>query len=129
VREQIIAFAERHDVAEGELVDFLCAVGEAVANAIEHARAVDPIEVNIWLVGDDQLIAVIVDHGIGFQPTASAVTEPALPDELAERGRGLPIMRTCSDLFAVQSQPGRGTTVTLGQRLRNRRAHCFQAAG
>jgi stage II sporulation protein AB (anti-sigma F factor) len=118
VREQILAFASALEIAETDLLDFLTALGEALANAIEHSGATEPIEVSVWLVGSDQLIATVVDRGIGFAPTESAVVEPHLPDAFAERGRGLPIMRTCSDIFSVRSAPGKGTAVTLGRHVR-----------
>jgi stage II sporulation protein AB (anti-sigma F factor) len=115
VREQVLAFASALDIPESDLCDFLTALGEALANAMEHSGAREPIEVSVWLVGSDQLIATIVDRGIGFEPAGSAATEPNLPDSLAERGRGLPIMRSCSDIFSVRSSPGHGTAVTLGR--------------
>jgi stage II sporulation protein AB (anti-sigma F factor) len=118
VREQIVAFASALEISENDLGDFLAALGEALANAIEHSGATEPIEVSVWLVGGDQLIATVVDRGVGFSPTESAVLEPHLPDAFSERGRGLPIMRTCSDIFSVRSAPGRGTAVTLGRYVR-----------
>jgi anti-sigma regulatory factor (Ser/Thr protein kinase) len=50
------------------------------------------------------------------------VVEPSLPGADAERGRGLPIMRRCSDIFAIRSEPGRGTAVVLGRYLQRERA-------
>jgi stage II sporulation protein AB (anti-sigma F factor) len=115
VREQIIAFASALDIPEADLGDFLTALGEALANAMEHSGAREPIEVSVWLVGSDQLVATVVDRGVGFEPSATAASEPHLPDSLSERGRGLPIMRRCSDIFSVRSAPGQGTAVTLGR--------------
>ena len=118
VRGQVIAFAAALDIAEVDLGDFLTALGEALANAIEHSGAREPIEVGVWLADSDRLIATVVDRGVGFQPNPSAPGEPDLADSFAERGRGLPIMRTCSDTFSVRSAPGEGTTVTLGRVVR-----------
>jgi len=118
VREQVVAFAAALDIPESDVGDFLTAIGEAIANAIEHSGAREPIEVSVWLVGSEQLIATIVDRGVGFAPNRAAVYEPHLPDSLSERGRGLPIMRSCSDIFSVRSSPGQGTAVTLGRYVR-----------
>ena len=118
VREQVVAFAATLDITEPDLEEFLTALGEALANAIEHSRVAEPIEISLWLVDSDKLIATVVDRGVGFQPKNSAVSEPSLPDSFAERGRGLPIMRSCADIFSVRSAPGQGTSVTLGRRIR-----------
>ena len=115
VRERVIEFARTHDVGEDDLAYFLTALGEAVANAIEHAKADQPILVEVR-VGDDRIVATVQDRGVGF-PTA-LVIEPELPDSHSERGRGLPIMRRCSDIFALHSEPGRGTAVVVGRYLK-----------
>jgi stage II sporulation protein AB (anti-sigma F factor) len=120
VREQIIAFASTFEIAEDDLGDFLTALGEALANAMEHAATPESIEISVWLIGADQLVATVLDRGIGFEPAPSVVAEPHLPDAYCERGRGLPIMRSCSDIFSVRSAPGRGTVVTIGRYVRRR---------
>lgn len=117
VREQVLAFAKALGIGEIELLDFVTALGEALANAIEHSGSAEPIEVNAWLVGDDRLLATVIDRGVGFTPREAAV-HPPLPETFSERGRGLPIMRRCTDLLCVRSVPGSGTTVTIGRRLR-----------
>lgn len=119
VRDQLLAFARGHGIASAELGDFVTAVSEALANAIEHSHTTDDIEITAFVMGRDQVIATVVDHGIGFAPRDAAV-EPLLPDALAEHGRGLPIMRRFSDIFSIRSAPGQGTTVTLGRYLRRR---------
>jgi anti-sigma regulatory factor (Ser/Thr protein kinase) len=114
VRQAMIAFAESHGIVDDDVVDFVAAVGEALANAIEHAHTGEPIEIAAWLLGNDRLFASVTDHGVGFAPSEPAA---ALPDAYAERGRGLPIMRRCTDVFTVRSAPGQGTRVTLGCRI------------
>jgi anti-sigma regulatory factor (Ser/Thr protein kinase) len=117
VRERVKGFAAPYDVSQDDLDDFLTAIGEALANSMEHAQSDERIEVSCWLVDDDHFLATVVDKGVGF-----TMTEPELPGGETERGRGLPIMRRCTDIFAVQSMPGRGTSVIIGRRLR-RGAH------
>lgn len=117
IRQQVLSFAGNHEISEGELEEFIFAVGEALANAIEHSRTSDVIEVHCH-IEDDKILATIIDSGAGF--SSNPVTNISLPDPLTERGRGLPIMRRCSDIFAVHSVPGRGTAVVLGRYLRKK---------
>lgn len=117
VRQEVISFAGKFEINQDELEEFIFAVGEALANAIEHSRSTDVIEVRCQ-VEDDKIIATIIDSGSGFESTP--LPNVTLPPELAERGRGLPIMRRCTDIFAVHSVPGRGTAVVLGRYLRRK---------
>lgn len=117
VRERLTSFAEAFPLGEDELRAFVTAIGEAVANAVEHSKSADVIEVAAWVVDDEKLIATVVDTGVGFAAPA-AIVDPELPPVTAERGRGLPIMKSCTDLFTVRSQPGQGTSVILGRYLR-----------
>ncbi len=112
VRERLAAFALARRVAPHDVTELVTAVSEAVANAVEHARTSRAIEVVCAFAGE-RLIATVADHGIGFD--TSALHEPRLPEPLAERGRGVPIMRQCSDLLTIESVPGQGTTVTVGR--------------
>jgi anti-sigma regulatory factor (Ser/Thr protein kinase) len=114
VRDGVSAFARANGVGEDDLAHFLTALGEALANAIEHARAEGPIEVEVR-IREDRIVASVQDNGVGF--SSELIVEPALPDIESERGRGLPIMRRCCDIFALTSEPGRGTAVVLGRYL------------
>jgi anti-sigma regulatory factor (Ser/Thr protein kinase) len=113
VRREVLGFAQNHGISGDNVIDFVAAIGEALANAIEHARTEDPIEITAWLLGEDRLFASVADNGIGFSPAERTVSS-VLPEPYAERGRGLPIMRECADVFSVRSAPGQGTRVTLG---------------
>ena len=117
VRDEVIAFAGRHNISICDLEDFIFALGEAIANAIEHSGSHEAIEI-VCRIEQDKIIATVTDSGRGF------VTDPLpkrpLPDQYSERGRGLPIMERCSDIFAVRSVPGKGTAVVLGRYLRMR---------
>ncbi|BDE07331.1 hypothetical protein WPS_26070 [Vulcanimicrobium alpinum] len=120
VRDRVAGFAQSHGVPEIDVAEFVTAVAEGLANAIEHSGASDSIEVACWLVGGDQLFATVVDYGQGFEPPETVLTEPALPDVMSERGRGLPLMKKFTDLFSVRSTPGKGTSVILGRSVRRR---------
>jgi len=117
VRDEVMAFAHRHNIAICDLEDFIFALGEAIANAIEHSGSPDAIEI-ICRIEKDKIVATVTDSGRGFR--TDPLPKTPLPDELAERGRGLPIMERCSDIFAVRSVPGKGTAVVLGRYLRMR---------
>jgi len=116
-REAIADFLQRFEV-EDDL--FLVAVGEALANAIEHSRSIHDIEVSARCA-DGCATVEVRDRGIGFS-VATRDTETA-PSALSERGRGLLIMHRCSDEFAIESSPRTGTTVTLSRRLATTRKH------
>jgi anti-sigma regulatory factor (Ser/Thr protein kinase) len=114
VRREVLAFASQFDVSRQDLEEFIFAVGEAIANAIEHSQTNGSIEVRCQ-VEDDKIMATILDSGPGFR--SDPVDTIDLPDVMTERGRGLPIMRRCTDIFALHSMPGRGTAVVLGRYL------------
>jgi anti-sigma regulatory factor (Ser/Thr protein kinase) len=115
-----MAFAHAQGILDGDIADFIGAIGEALANAIEHAHTQKPIEIAAWII-DDRLFASVRDQGVGFVPNARTVAK-SLPEAYAERGRGLPIMRRYAEVFSVRSVPGEGTRVTLG-------CHVHHAAG
>jgi anti-sigma regulatory factor (Ser/Thr protein kinase) len=125
VRQELLTFAEANRIRDADVGDFMAAVGEALANAIEHAHTSEPIEVTAWLL-DDRLFAAVRDRGVGF-PVNDRSLAKSLPDAFAERGRGLPIMKRCTDVCSVRSAPGEGTRVTLGLHVnRNSAEHTFQ---
>jgi signal transduction histidine kinase len=90
------------------------AVGEAVANALEHASA-ERIVVFGDLDDDGALLVTIRDDGVGFDPVAARVGHGL--NESVE-GRLLAIGGTVS----IRSTPGRGTEVALRTRPRARRS-------
>ena len=94
--------------------ELLIAVGEAVANAIEHGASTKDIIIKVVLCGQKVEI-VVEDQGLGFdslQPTAAA-----LPPFESERGRGFPIIASCTDSLRIDTQPGNGTRLTFSRRL------------
>lgn len=117
VRSSIAAFGHAAGIAEADLDALLVAVGEALANAIEHSGTTEPIEVSAWLAGGD-LFAKIVDRGAGFVPRDPAFAHLPPNETFAERGRGLFIMAGFADAITVESGLGRGTSVTLSRHLR-----------
>jgi stage II sporulation protein AB (anti-sigma F factor) len=114
VRDRIAAFARQHELDPEDAREFVTAIGEALANAIEHSQS-KSVEVSCWVDGNDKLVATVVDSGCGFSGVPDG---PVLPPPHAERGRGLPIMQRYSDILKIDTEPGKGTTVLLGRKLR-----------
>jgi len=118
VRAGVARFGREHGVSDDDMDLFLTALGEAIANAVEHgARHSGKISIEVEVrIGGDRIIGHVQDDGEGFTPPSAS--EPTLPEATSERGRGLPIIRRCSDFFAVTSSPGKGTAVLLGRYFR-----------
>jgi anti-sigma regulatory factor (Ser/Thr protein kinase) len=112
-RKRILAFAHGRGIALGLSQAVVAAVGEALANAIEHAGTTQPIEIEVD-ADAERLVVTVRDAGVGFETSINAIT---LPDNGSERGRGLAIMRDSSDIFTVTALPGGGTEVTVGRYL------------
>jgi anti-sigma regulatory factor (Ser/Thr protein kinase) len=112
VRDALVAFSSLHGVTNGDLEAMLFAVGEALANAIEHGASTADIKVTIEI--DNRLIsACVADEGRGFVNAPTGYRP--LPEIYAMRGRGIPIMQRSVDTCEVKSAPGSGTVVTLGR--------------
>ncbi|GAC1390579.1 MAG: hypothetical protein NVSMB31_07680 [Vulcanimicrobiaceae bacterium] len=105
VREHFLnflhTFAARHsDFAAAELI-----FGELIANVVRYAPGRVAIRVE-WL--EQSPVLRVRDHGKGFDPKF------ALPDDpLAESGRGLFLVQALGKHVDVESEQGRGTTVSV----------------
>jgi serine/threonine-protein kinase RsbW len=93
--------------------DIGLAVGEACANAVQHADAGGDYEVTVT-IQEDRCIIDVVDEGVGMDTTA---TPEAGTD--AESGRGLRIIHALADMVELRrGQPGRhGRRVGMGLRI------------
>ena len=85
------------------------AIGEALANAVEHSGSQVWVEINAS-IGNGWITVRISDRGRGFW-----VQRPTLPPPESIRGRGLILMERCVDEVQVESSPLFGTSVTLRQ--------------
>jgi anti-anti-sigma factor len=97
-------------MGEQDRVGVMVAVGEASANAAEHAyRGAEPGPMSVAAdVDADGILTVVVRDEGSWRP----------PDrDPGDRGRGLLIMRQLVDTVTLDEQP-QGTTVTLSVRLR-----------
>lgn len=110
-------FAHSHGMTSRDAESLTLALGEAVANAIQHSGSGEAIEIYVRRESE-AIVATVSDRGRGFWAPPTEATR--LPSLFAESGRGLAIMRRCTDFLEVASKPGRGTVVTLGRYCRNR---------
>jgi stage II sporulation protein AB (anti-sigma F factor) len=111
-RHAFSRFAGLHHLTERDVESLLFALGEAISNAIAHARTMEPIEIFVRIEGDS-IVASVCDRGCGFATPAADLV--ALPSVTSEDGRGFAIMQRCTDFLEVRSNPGSGTVVTLGR--------------
>jgi anti-anti-sigma factor len=109
VRRRLNAWLIDLGMGENDRVGVMAAVGEACANAAEHAyRGTEPgpMSVRAEVDSDGMLTVTIHDDGTWHAPDRDP----------GDRGRGLLIMRQLVD--AVTLDDRNGTTVTLSVRLR-----------
>lgn len=116
-RGALSAFAGMNRIGAIDLENLTFALGEAIANAIQHADTDEDIEIRVRLKRDS-IVVTVADRGQGFRsPPRGRVP---LPSVFAEVGRGFAIMQRCTDFLDVATQPGMGTVVTLGRYRRKR---------
>lgn len=110
VRRRLGAWLTGLGMGEQDRVGVMVAVGEACANAAEHAyqgSEPGPMAVHAHVDVDGVLTVVVRDQGTWRPPDRDP----------GDRGRGLLIMRQLVDTVVFEEQ-ARGTTVTLSVRLR-----------
>jgi serine/threonine-protein kinase RsbW len=111
-RLAVSAVASRMNFGVDAVDDLKLAVGEACANAIQHAAEG---EISITCVVEpDRLVVTVKDCGVGFDP-ATARARPV--EELPDGGLGLMLIEALMDEFQIESDPQRGTEVRMVKRL------------
>ena len=109
VRRRLGGWLTALGMNEQDRVGVMVAVGEACANAAEHAyrdREPGPMSISAAVDADGVLTVTVRDEGTWRPPDRDP----------GDRGRGLLIMRQLLD--GVTLQESRGTTVTMSMRLR-----------
>ena len=121
-RSAVACFAAQMDPTLEELGDIRTAVSEAVTNCIVHAYPDEfgIITLRCRMLKDNVLDIVIKDKGIGITDLEQA-KRPAFTTGGSERsGMGFTIMESFMTTFEVISHPGKGTTVHMRRRIRQR---------
>ena len=106
-----------------ELADIKTAVSEAVTNAIIHGygNGEGLVRLNAGYSADGGITIDIIDHGRGIDDVSRARQPFYTTAESEERsGMGFTVMESFMDDVDVRSAVGRGTTVRLTKRLRQR---------
>lgn len=102
MRRDLLAYLESRATAESDLAGAALIFGELIGNVVRHAPGPIAVDLN-WVDG----IAVlrVRDHGPGFEWNGSV----ALPETLAESGRGLYIAHAVARDLQVRRINGNGT--------------------
>ena len=113
-RLALAGIARGTPIDDGALADLKLAVTEACGNAIRHAQPTDHGVVKVDFDLDDGTIEIrVADAGPGIR----ALPDDE-PDELAESGMGIAIIRALVDDFEIRDgDSGRGTVVRMRKRL------------
>ena len=121
-RSAVACFASQMDPTLEELGDIRTAVSEAVTNCIVHAYpdGFGIITLRCRILKDNILDIVIKDRGIGIKDLEQA-RRPTFTTGGADRsGMGFTIMESFMTSFEVSSSPGKGTSVHMRRKIKQR---------
>ena len=121
-RSAVACFAAQLDPTLEELGDIRTAVSEAVTNCIVHAypNELGVITLRCRILKDRILDIVIKDKGVGIADLEQA-RRPAFTTGGTERsGMGFTIMESFMTSMEVSTEPGKGTTVHMRRKIRQR---------
>ena len=121
-RSAVACFASQMDPTLEELGDIRTAVSEAVTNCIVHAYpdGFGLITVRCRILKDNVLDIVIKDRGVGISDLEQA-RRPTFTTGGADRsGMGFTIMESFMTTFEVTSAPGKGTSVHMRRKIKQR---------
>lgn len=114
-RVAVAVFLSRLDPTVEEMDDIKTAVSEAVTNAVIHGYqgGKGTIYIETGIAGQEATV-IVRDLGVGI-PDIEKAMEPMYTTDLSgERsGMGFSFMEAFMDEVKVESEPGKGTTVTL----------------
>lgn len=118
-RAVVGAFSAPLDPTMEELSDLKTAVSEAVTNCIVHAypEKTGTVLLQCRSYPDRSIEILVQDQGVGI-PDVKAARAPMYTTGGVERsGMGFTIMEKFMSSLQVESEPGRGTTVTMSRKL------------
>ena len=118
-RVAVAAFVTQLNPTLEEVADIRTAVSEAVTNAIIHGYP-DGIHTVVVraVLEDDMLELWVTDEGVGMEDVRQAM-EPLYTSrpELERSGMGFMFMEAFMDQVEVESEPGRGTLITMKKKI------------
>ncbi len=109
--------AAQAEFSVSELDEVKLAVSEAVTNAVIHGyegKSGHTVRLEVSLKEGD-LELVVIDYGRGIENIERAL-QPAVSSDPDRMGLGFSFMESHMDSLKVESQPGRGTRVTMTKR-------------
>ena len=112
-------FMSRLDPTLEELDDVKTAVSEAVTNAVIHGYQEGEGIIYMELQTEGKELTVLVrDTGVGIRDVKRAMEPMYTTDKSGERsGMGFSFMEAFMDQVLVESEPGRGTLVTMKKKI------------
>lgn len=116
-RVTVAAFAAQLEFTLEDLEEIKVAVSEAVSNSIIHGYKNDPnqsVSVTCTIYPETLEISV-EDNGVGIENVSEAM-QPAFTTETERMGLGFTFMQSFMDKLNVESQPSKGTKVTMVKR-------------
>ena len=119
-RVVVAAFVVRLNPTLEEIADIKTAVSEAVTNSIIHAYENKDGRIRIEThIVEDTVTVVVTDYGTGIENIEKAM-EPMYTSkpELERSGMGFAFMEAFMDELFVDSEVGKGTTVTMRKVIR-----------
>ena len=121
-RSAVACFAAQMDPTLEELGDIRTAVSEAVTNCIVHAypEGFGIITLRCRMLKDNVLDIVIKDRGVGIADLEAAKRPTFTTGGSDRSGMGFTIMESFMTSLEVSSQPGKGTTVHMRRRIKQR---------
>ncbi len=114
-------FMSRLDPTLEETQDVKTAVSEAVTNAVIHGYGKEPGVIFLDMTADKKekiLTVCVTDTGTGIPDIKKAMEPLYTTDTTGERsGMGFSFMEAFMDEVAVESEPGKGTAVTMKKHI------------
>ena len=118
-RVVVAVFMSRLNPTLEEIDDVKTAVSEAVTNAVIHGYQNKPGKSYIEAAIEENTLTVTVeDRGVGIANLKQAMEPMYTSDSSGERsGMGFSFMEAFMDQVQVETQPGKGTRVTMKKRV------------
>ena len=121
-RTAVAMFMAQLDPTLEQIDDVKTAVSEAVTNAILHGYNEDEPEKQVkmkCMYDENRILTIkIIDEGIGIKNIDKAM-QPLYTSkpQMVRSGMGFSFMQAFMDSLVVESECGRGTTVTMTKKL------------